>query len=177
MQNLRALAACAFIIVIVVLGAGSASGAAPAGPPPGAAPTRADDWRWPLSEPHVMIRAFVAPESRYASGHRGIDLAALANDEVFAPHDGVVSFAGHVVDRPVLSIMQPGDVITTVEPVDALVTMGDRVRAGQVIGTVASGGHCPPGCLHLGVRLHGWYVSPLLFLGNLPRAVLLPAVP
>ena len=188
MQNLRALAASAFVIGLVV-GAGLASGAA-SGATTGAtsgaashaanaraAPTGADGWRWPLAEPHPVTRAFLAPASPYASGHRGIDLAAEAQQPVFAPHDGVVSFAGRVVDRPVLSIVQSGDVIVTVEPVDAVVAVGDRVRAGQVIGTVGSGGHCPPGCLHLGVRLHGSYVSPLLYLEILPRAVLLPTVP
>ena len=123
-----------------------------------------------------MTRAFLAPASPYAAGHRGIDLAAAAQQPVLAPRDGVVSFAGLVVDRPVLSITQPGDVIVTVEPVDAVVAVGDRVHAGQTIGTVGSGGHCPPGCLHLGVRLHGSYVSPLLYLGELPRAVLLPTM-
>jgi murein DD-endopeptidase MepM/ murein hydrolase activator NlpD len=124
-----------------------------------------------------VTRAFEAPESQYTAGHRGIDLASEVNDAVFAPHDGVVSFAGRVVDRPVLSITQPDDLISTVEPVIATVAAGDRVRAGQVIGAVSSGGHCPPGCLHFGVRLHGLYVSPLLFLGTVPRAILLPAVP
>jgi murein DD-endopeptidase MepM/ murein hydrolase activator NlpD len=69
--------------------------------------------------------------------------------------------------------MQSNEVITTLEPVDALVVAGDRVRAGQAIGVVATGGHCLSGCLHLGVRVHGRYVSPMLFLGNVPRAVLL----
>lgn len=177
MQNLRALAASVFITGIVVLGAGSATCAALARQPSGAAAATADAWRWPLPEPHPVTRDFLAPASAYAGGHRGIDLAAEAHKPVLAPHDGVVSFAGRVVDRPVLSIMQSGDVIVTVEPVDAVVVVGERVRAGQVIGIVASGGHCPPGCLHLGVRLHGSYVSPLQYLGNLPRAVLLPAVP
>ena len=124
-----------------------------------------------------MIAPFIAPATPYAAGHRGIDLATQAGNIVLASHDGVVSFAGVVVDRPVLSITMAGDLITTVEPVLTLVAVGDRVRAGQEIGTVATGGHCPPGCLHLGVRLHGRYVSPLLYLGGLQRAVLLPAGP
>ncbi|TFD88868.1 murein hydrolase activator EnvC family protein [Cryobacterium serini] len=176
MQTLRALAASAVIIVIVGVGAGQSSGAALERRAV-SAPTGVAAWVWPVASPHRVTRAFEAPESQYTGGHRGIDLAALANDAVFAPHDGVVSFAGRVVDRPVLSITQPGDLISTVEPVIATVAAGDRVRAGQVIGTVASGGHCPPGCLHFGVRLHGLYVSPLLFLGTVPRAILLPSVP
>jgi len=149
----------------------------PATPSPALAVAAADGWRWPLPEPHRVTGPFIAPVTQYAAGHRGIDLSASTGEPVLALHDGIVSFAGVVVDRAVLSIMQPGDVISTMEPVTALVSAGDRVRAGQVIGTVAVGGHCPPGCLHLGVRLHGRYVSPLLYLAGLPRAVLLPAGP
>ena len=178
MHNFRALAASAFVTTIVVLSAGGASGAAASGGPPLAtASTAADTWRWPVAVPHAVIRPFIAPESPYAAGHRGIDLAAEEHAEVLAPNDGVVSFAGRVVDRPVLSIVHPGDVITTVEPVIALVRAGERVRAGQRIGIVASGGHCPPGCLHFGVRSHGLYVSPLLYVGSVPRAILLPDLP
>jgi murein DD-endopeptidase MepM/ murein hydrolase activator NlpD len=177
MQNLRVLAVSVLISVIVVLGAGAASGAAPAGRGSASTATAAESWQWPLAEPHPLTRPFENPLTRYAPGHRGIDLATKTHSAVLAPHDGVVSFAGRVADRPVLSIMQEGDVITTMEPVDALVAVGDRVRAGQMIGTVASGGHCPPDCLHLGVRVRGLYVSPLLFLGDVPRAVLLPSLP
>ena len=159
------------------LGAGTASSGPPVAPSPVAAtPAAADVWRWPIAAPHPIIRPFTAPETPYAAGHRGIDLATKTDAAVFAPSDGVVSFAGNVVDRPVLSIMHPDDVITTVEPVIALVAVGDRVRAGQRIGTVATGGHCPSGCLHFGVRSHGLYVSPLLFVGIVPRAILLPAL-
>ncbi|MDJ0337210.1 M23 family metallopeptidase [Cryobacterium sp. PH31-O1] len=184
MTYLRAVAASALTIGIVVCAgpvpgeaSGAAFGASPRGSISRAASIRADAWRWPLAGPPLVTRAFLAPASAYASGHRGIDLAAEARQPVLAPHDGVVSFAGPVVDRPVLSIAQPGDVIVTVEPVDAVVAVGDRVRAGQVIGTVGNGGHCPPGCLHLGVRLHGFYVSPLRYFDKLPRAVLLPTIP
>ncbi|TFC77467.1 M23 family metallopeptidase [Cryobacterium sp. TMS1-20-1] len=170
---IRRLAASA-VMLLILLGSPFAT---PRAVPPAVVTPAADGWHWPLPEPHRVIAPFIAPVTPYAAGHRGIDLTAQAGDAVLAPHDGVVSFAGVVVDRPVLSITQVGDLITTVEPVLALVAEGDRVQAGQQIGTVATGGHCPPGCLHLGVRLHGNYVSPLLYLGCLQRAVLLPAGP
>src|SRR5690554_1617491 len=31
-------------------------------------------WGWSL-EPHPVVRAFVAPQTAYSSGHRGIDIA------------------------------------------------------------------------------------------------------
>lgn len=176
MKNLRALA-FATVTVIVILGSGPASVTASARPGVNTAPAITVARQWPLSPPHLILRPFAAPLSRYSAGHRGIDLVAALHGDVFAASDGIVSFAGRVVDRPVVSIMHPGDLITTVEPVDALVAVGDRVRAGQLIGTVSAGEHCPPGCLHFGMRVHGLYVSPLLFLGNLPRAVLLPSLP
>lgn len=153
----------AMLLAALVLTAAPAAAAAPGA------------WGWPLEPPHRVIRAFLAPASPYAAGHRGLDLAARAGDPVLAPGDGVVSFAGRVVDRPVLSIAHAGDLVSTVEPVDALVAAGDRVTAGQTVGVVAAGGHCGEGCLHFGVRLHGRYVSPMLLLGGIPRAVLLPS--
>ncbi|TFD19104.1 murein hydrolase activator EnvC [Cryobacterium sp. TMS1-13-1] len=170
---IRRLATSA-VMLLILLGSPVATASAV---PPAVVTPAADGWRWPLPEPHRVIAPFIAPVTPYAAGHRGIDLTAQTGDTVLAPHDGVVSFAGVVVDRPVLSLTQAGDLITTVEPVLALVAEGDRVQAGQQIGTVATGGHCPPGCLHLGIRLHGNYVSPLLYLGGLQRAVLLPAGP
>lgn len=131
-------------------------------------------WLWPIPPPHSVARPFEAPTSPYAAGHRGIDLPARPGDAVFAPAAGVVSFAGMVAGRPVLSIGHPGDLISTVEPMRADVAEGDRVAAGQQVGRVASGGHCADACVHFGVRLHGQYVSPMLMLGGVPRAVLLP---
>lgn len=131
-------------------------------------------WSWPTAAPHPIARPFLAPATPYASGHRGIDVRAAAGDEVHAPADGIVHFAGVVVDRPVLSIDQGGGVLSSFEPVVTSLQEGDVVRRGQVIGELLPG-HCASGaCLHFGVRIHGEYVSPLLFLGGQPRAVLLP---
>lgn len=131
-------------------------------------------WAWPVAAPHPIARAYVAPPTPYASGHRGIDIRAEVGAEVRAPADGVVHFAGAVVDRPVLSIDHGGGVLSSYEPVVSALHEGDAVRRGQVIGEVQAG-HCATGgCLHFGVRIHGEYLSPLLFLGGQPRAVLLP---
>lgn len=130
-------------------------------------------WTWPVPPPHPVVRPFVAPDGPYGRGHRGVDLRAAAGSAVRAPDDGVVHFAGYVVDRPVLSIDHGGGLLSSFEPVDAVVARGDPVRRGQVVGTLL-GGHCASACLHLGARVHGEYVNPLLFLGEVPRAVLLP---
>jgi murein DD-endopeptidase MepM/ murein hydrolase activator NlpD len=132
-------------------------------------------WAWPVaSGADGVLRGFQAPASPYAAGHRGIDLAAGPGDSVLAVADGVVLFTGTVVDRPTLSIGHPGDLVSSIEPVAASVVAGERVHRGQVVGRVAAGGHCAARCAHLGVRQHGDYLSPLRFLGGIPRAVLLP---
>ncbi len=133
----------------------------------------APGWVWPVDGPRLVIRPFLAPATPYAAGHRGVDLAAVADAvEVRAVTSGIVHFAGIVVDRPVITV-RTGQVLATVEPVTPVVAIGERVRAGQVIG-ILEPGHCGEACVHLGVRLAGEYVSPLLYLGGLRRAVLLP---
>ena len=142
-----------------------------AAPDPPRVPTAR--WSWPVAAPHPIARPYVAPATEYGRGHRGIDIRAPAGSVVRAPAAGVVHFAGFVVDRPVLSLAHGGDVLSSFEPVVASVGAGDRVRRGQVIGVLLAG-HCSAPCLHLGARIAGEYVNPLLFLGDVPRAVLLP---
>ena len=171
----RSLAAV--VVVMVMLGgpASAAGVAADAGVPDALVPERAmaTRWAWPVPAPHAVARPFVAPATPYGRGHRGIDLRAPAGTLVRAPASGIVHFAGVVVDRPVVSISHPGGVLSSFEPVQPLVAAGDAVHRGDVIGMLLAG-HCSAACLHLGARIDGEYVNPLLFLGGVPRAVLLP---
>ena len=130
-------------------------------------------WSWPVPAPHPIVRPFAAPATAYGAGHRGIDVGAASETLVMAPDDGVVFFSGVVVDRPVLSITHSGGLVSSYEPVASSLPAGTAVHRGAVVGTLQPG-HCPQSCLHFGVRLHGEYVSPLNYLGGVPRAVLLP---
>lgn len=138
------------------------------------APESREQWLWPVPAPIRVVSPFRAPPTPYASGHRGIDVVVEQGAVIVAPAAGVVSFAGRVVDRGVVAIDHDAGVVSAIEPVDALVAAGDTVAAGDPIGIAASGGHCASECVHFGVRVDGEYVSPFLFLGGLPRAVLLP---
>jgi murein DD-endopeptidase MepM/ murein hydrolase activator NlpD len=134
-------------------------------------------WAWPLRGSHDILRPFIAPSSTYSAGHRGIDIAAVGGENglaVLAPADGIVHFAGVVVDRGVLSLEHADGILSSYEPVTAVVHKGDAVHRGQVVATLDSG-HCSQPCLHFGVRVAGHYVSPLLFLGGVVRPVLLPS--
>ena len=150
-------AAVSALIALVML---PASGSSPA-------------WDWPIADPHPIVRPYIAPETPYSAGHRGIDIDVGSVTVVHAPSDGVVHFAGTVVDRPVLSIRHPGGLISSYEPVTSTLARGDLVTRGQVVGEVQAG-HCTRPCLHFGVRLDEEYVSPLNYLTGIPRAILLP---
>lgn len=128
-------------------------------------------WSWPLAGAHVIERAYLPPLTPYSSGHRGVDMPAAAGTEVRSPDDGVVTFAGQVVDRGVLSISH-GKYTSSFEPITAVVSQGEKVIRGQVIGIVSEGPHCH--CLHVGARVQDRYLSPLALLSVIPRAVLLP---
>lgn len=121
-------------------------------------------WQWPLPGGRDVIRDF-EPHSPFGPGHRGVDLPAAPGTPVSAVADGVISFTGIVAGRPVLTVAHlRGTLRSTVEPVEALVSAGDAVRRGQVIGIVGTGGHCSQICLHLGMRQGDRYLNPLTVL-------------
>lgn len=167
-------ASIAVLLVLTFLtGAAPVAGATP--PKVGATPASAH-WVWPLDPPHTIARPFIAPATQYSSGHRGIDVRGAEGEPVIAPADGIVHFSGFVVDRPVLSIRHPDGLISSYEPVTTSLVAGTEVHRGDTIGALQSG-HCGAPCLHFGVRRHGEYVSPLNYLGGIPRSVLLPTRP
>lgn len=162
------------VIVLLALLSGPAPTAARAVTGFPAASMAPAAWGWPLAPPHPVVRVFDPPPTPYAAGHRGIDIAAGPGATVLAPADGVVSFAGLVVDRPIVSVRHADGLVSSIEPVAAGVVSGEAVARGQPLGVVASGGHCDRRCVHLGVRLHGGYLNPLALLARIERAVLLP---
>ncbi|MBT2485742.1 MULTISPECIES: M23 family metallopeptidase [unclassified Microbacterium] len=131
-------------------------------------------WRWPLDGPRAVVAPYRAPAHDYGAGHRGVDLRAPRETVVRAPADGVVAFRGTVVDRPLLTIEHDGGFVSTFEPLLSPLKPGDAVSAGEEIGTVNAGGHAPEGTLHVGVRLDGDYINPMLLFDAVPRAILLP---
>ncbi len=132
------------------------------------------DWAWPLHRPFRLERPFVAPAHEYAPGHRGVDLAALGDEVVHAPAGGVVAFSGEVAGRGILTIDHGGGLVSTLEPVRSDLEAGVLVARDAPVAQLATGGHAPQGVLHFGVRRDGEYLNPLLLLGGVPRAVLLP---
>lgn len=127
---------------------------------------------WPLRRV-VRLKAFDPPERPWLAGHRGIDLAAAEHDELVAPADGVVSFAGTVAGKQVVSIRHDG-LTLTFEPAVTRLSVGTRTVRDELFGEVgARSDHCDGTCLHWGVRRGGEYLDPETLVG-LRRIALKP---
>ncbi|HEU4850221.1 MAG TPA: M23 family metallopeptidase [Terrimesophilobacter sp.] len=176
LASIPVLVALTFLIGTATATGATLSGAAGSSGTVTATASGSTTWVWPLDPPHTVARPFIAPATPYSSGHRGIDLHGAVGSAVYAPAGGVVHFSGFVVDRPVISIRHPGGLVSSFEPVISKLVAGTVVHRGDTIGALQSG-HCGAPCLHFGVRLHGEYVSPLGYLGGIPRSVLLPTRP
>lgn len=157
----RPLRAAALGLALVLL-------AAPDGTPPSAG-------AWSPPVPGRVVAPFQRPPERWLAGHRGLDLRGRPFDAVRAPRDGVVTFTGVVVDRPVLVVTHADGTRSTLEPVLATAAVGTSVERGDVVGRVGEHpGHCAPDtCLHWGVRVGDDYLDPALLLADV-RIVLLP---
>lgn len=105
--------------------------------------------------------------------------------EVRSPADGVVAFAGTVVDRGVLTIDHGDGRRSSFEPVNTTLVEGQAVGVGEVVATVVLSrsaaipgstvrSHCGGPCLHWGVRVEEEYVDPLAFVTDRRPSVLLP---
>ncbi|OUM44418.1 M23 family metallopeptidase [Arthrobacter sedimenti] len=171
-------AARAAVLTLALIGTVAGSSAVPAA----GAVVFVPEWSWPLTPVPEVLRPFEKPPQQWKRGHRGVDLSGDAGGPtaVLSPADGVVSFAGTVVDRGVLSIDHGGGRISSFEPVTTDLVKGRRVGRGDVVAMLAEPatggplGHCGQPCLHWGVRVDGDYVDPLSFVMDRRPSVLLP---
>ena len=135
----------------------------------------AGTWVWPM-DPHELSMGFDRPAQNWLPGHRGVDLVGAIGDEVLAAGGGTIFFAGLIAGKGVV-VVKHGALRTTYEPVIASVTLGARVRAGDVLGTLQPGNsHCASAttvtCLHWGLIRGNTYLNPLALVQK--RVRLLP---
>jgi murein DD-endopeptidase MepM/ murein hydrolase activator NlpD len=157
---LASFIAIAGFLVPEPLSAGGTALAGTTAPPYGS-------YRWPVVGP--VIRFFEAPETPYSAGHRGIDIAVPFGTSVHSAAAGTVTFAGWVAGSMFVTVDHGEGIKTSYSFLSGFsVSMGESVKAGQVIGFT---GHGHPDVatphLHLGARVNGVYVDPLLLLGGL----------
>lgn len=135
-------------------------------------------WGWPLVGRPEIVRGFDPPPKRWLPGHRGIDLAGVAGEQVLAVEAGVVTYSGQIAGVGVVSVTHASGLRSTYQPVTDRVSRGDRVERGDPLGVLDVGGHCIlADCLHLGaVRGRHAYVDPTPLLLGVDLA-LLPVAP
>ena len=117
--------------------------------------------RWPLSVPSYRTRGMVAGTSS-EEVHPGIDLAVPEGSSVRASGGGVVEQAGTDSSYGLFVLLRhPSSYQTMYGHLSRiLVSRGDTVAAGQVIGLSGNTGRSTAPHLHFEVRLHGRSIDP-----------------
>lgn len=165
---MRRLIAAISTVLVVVLGAALST----VGAPPN------HYYVVPLSQGGLLTRDFDPPDHRWLPGHRGVDFAAVAGQQVLSPAAGTISYVGWVVNRPVVTITHHDGLRSSFEPVSSAAQVGTAVSAGEVIGEVSADiSHCAAPCLHWGLRAPPpaeQYLNPLHFLAGGGPIGLLP---
>ncbi len=135
---------------------------------------------WPLSVDSsvpTVVKPFKSPPQPWLAGHRGVDLQVDADQPtiIYAPMDGVVSFAGTVAGKNVVSVRHATRT-STFEPAQTDLAVGAAVNRGDAMARVEGrSDHCDAICLHWGVKTEaGSYIDPAS--AALPHRIVLKPV-
>ena len=103
-----------------------------------------------------------APTSGASTYHQGVDLAAPAGTPIYASRTGVVTAATYGKSAGYYVSINHGDGYSSIymHMTNFVVSKGQAVSAGQVIGYVGSTGVSTGNHLHFGIAYNGTYVNP-----------------
>ncbi len=123
---------------------------------------------WPVFGPITSRfgEARASSPSRGTRFHQGVDISVPPGTPIVAPADGVVSFARWESEYGLMICLDHGNDFSTAygHLKGIAVRTGDKVRMGQVIGTVGVSGNTTGPHLHYEVRIQGNAVNPLRYL-------------
>ena len=109
-------------------------------------------YRPPVDAP--VVDGFRLPNGPYGAGNRGLEYDTVPGQAVRAIGDGLVVFAGPVAGVRYVTVLHPDGLRSSYGYLaELLVTAGERIVIGQVVGTAGER-------LHLGVRSGGTYLDP-----------------
>ena len=136
--------------------------------PPSVAAAQSDRapaaWKPPVDAP--VVDPFRLPSSPWGAGNRGLAYGTADGDPVRAVDDGTVTFTDRVGTGLHVTVDHGNGLRSTYAFLaSALVVRGQRVTAGQVIGSATTG-------FHLTARVGDRYVDPARLLdgpGGVPR--------
>lgn len=100
--------------------------------------------------------------------HRGVDLGAPEGSPILAAHNGKVVLTGEFAEEGNMVMVDHGQGILTVymHCSAILVSVGQSVRKGELIGKVGSTGVANTPHLHFGIYIHGVPIDPLYWLSR-----------
>jgi murein DD-endopeptidase MepM/ murein hydrolase activator NlpD len=101
--------------------------------------------------------------------HPGLDFAATSGSPVYATAGGVVLFTGRTSTWGQLVILYHGNGLTSWygHIVGGVVSLGERITRGQVVGLVAESEDAGGSHLHYAIQQNGIPVDPLRYLNEI----------
>jgi murein DD-endopeptidase MepM/ murein hydrolase activator NlpD len=130
-----------------------------AGGSPGA--VSADGWVWPANGPVTSEFG-----RRWGRIHEGIDIGGPTGSPIFAARTGTVTFTGRMGGYGLMTLIDHGGGIVTAYAHQSRigVSNGQRVAAGERIGSIGCTGSCTGPHLHFEVRVNGTARNPRNYL-------------
>lgn len=125
---------------------------------------------WPVPASHRVTSPYGDMSGR-TSPHKGIDIGASvpgrAGDQILAVNGGKVVIATYSLSAGNYVMIYHGDGLYTryLHCSSLLVSVGQTVSAGQVVGLMGTTGNSTGVHLHFDVRLNGVYVNPNPYIG------------
>ena len=131
-------------------------------------------WITPVSG-YTITSAFgmrIHPVYKYALMHNGIDMACPQGTPIYATRAGTVTTASYQAGGAGYYVsINHGDGFSSIymHMTNYVVSSGQSVAAGQLIGYVGSTGVSTGPHLHFGVSYAGTYVNPMAYIGYYPK--------
>lgn len=132
------------------------------------APVGSSNWLRPCS--YVKVSSPFGPRTSPTAGastyHQGIDLAGSAGSPIYASRTGRVTLATYSNSAGYYVSINHGDGYSSIymHMTNFVVSAGQTVSAGQLIGYMGSTGISTGNHLHFGIALNGAYVNPASYL-------------
>lgn len=131
-------------------------------------PSSGGSWLRPCSYTY-MSSPFgfrTAPTAGASSYHQGVDLAAPANTPVYATRSGIVTTTTYSGSAGYYVTINHGDGFSSIymHLNNYVVSAGQAVSAGQLIGYVGRTGIATGYHLHFGIAYNGAYVNPCAYV-------------
>ncbi len=124
-----------------------------------------DRFRNPLDNIHITSRFYVRRDYNNKKGrpHGGVDFRGKIGTPVYAVQDGTVVLAQKMYYEGNFTIIDHGNKIFSfyMHQDEIKVKVGDKIRKGQMVGTVGSTGMSTGPHLHLGAKISDTLVDPL----------------